>query len=231
MQNRNAIREVWFIRHGESVANAGGRTKETSVCSLTERGFRQAEQLAAALPAEPEFIVHSTYVRALQTAEPTMRRFHGVPVDEWAVQEVQYLDPMLCVDTTQAERREMVHDYWLRCDPDYTAPGAESFALFMARARTTLGALSARHERITFVFSHGHFIRALAWMVLFRPSAVDVAAMQHFRHFMASYPVPNCSIMPMYLHEDGTQSLGALWVPDGLEREHTEDVPVHLVGL
>lgn len=231
MQSRNATREVWFIRHGESVANAGGRTKETASCPLTEKGFRQAGQLAAALPVTPDFIVHSTYLRAWQTAEPTMQRFRSVPVDEWTVQEVQYLDPVLCVDTTQADRTMMAQDYWQRCEPDYAAPGAESFAFFMERARTTVETLSQRREKLTFVFSHGHFMRAIVWMMLFRPSAIDVAAMQHFRQFMMSYPVPNCSIVPMYFHETGARSLGALWVPEGLEREHAEPVPSHLVGL
>jgi 2,3-bisphosphoglycerate-dependent phosphoglycerate mutase len=231
MQNRSAAREVWFIRHGESLANAGGRTKETATCPLTELGLRQSQQLAAALPAEPEFIVHSTYLRARQTAEPTMERFCRVPVDEWTVQEVQYLDPVLCVDTTQDDRRLLAQSYWQQCEPHHAPPGAESFAFFIERARATMAALSQRRERLTYVFSHGHFIRAIAWTILFRPSALDVSAMQHFRQFMASYPVPNCAIVPLYLHETGAHSLGALWVPDGLEREHCEPVPSYLVGL
>lgn len=231
MQSRNDHREVWFIRHGESVANAGGRTKETASVPLTELGLRQAHQLAKALPAEPEFIVHSTYHRARQTAEPTMQRFHRVPVDEWTVQEVQYLDPVLCVDTTQDDRRELAVDYWRRCEPHHAPPGAESFAFFMERARSTVDALTQRRERLTYVFSHGHFIRAVVWTILFRPSAIDVSAMQHFRQFMMSYPVPNCAIVPLYLHESGAHSLGSLWVPEGLEREQCDPVPSHLVGL
>ena len=43
-------REIWFIRHGESVANAGARTDEASGYALTELGFRQAGQVATALP-------------------------------------------------------------------------------------------------------------------------------------------------------------------------------------
>src|ERR1043165_5780158 len=99
MHPASSPREVWFIRHGESVANAGGRTTEAGIYPLTELGFRQAEQLAAALAAEPkapELIVHSSYVRARQTSEPTQRQFPSVPVEEWPVHEVQYLDPALC---------------------------------------------------------------------------------------------------------------------------------------
>src|SRR5882757_2285534 len=98
-------REVWFIRHSESVANAGARTREAPTYPLSELGSRQAEQLAAALNAEPDLIVVSPYVRARQTAEPTIRRFPNTRVEEWPVHEVQYLAPALCVDTTQEERR------------------------------------------------------------------------------------------------------------------------------
>ena len=57
-------REAWFIRHAESVANAGARTKEASSYPLSELGFRQAQQLAHALPAEPDLIIISPYIRA-----------------------------------------------------------------------------------------------------------------------------------------------------------------------
>src|SRR5947209_5845813 len=110
-------RDVWFIRHSESAANAGGRTREAPTYPLSELGFRQAEQLAAALHAEPDLIVVSPYVRARQTAEPAIRRFPRARVEEWPVQEVQYLDPALCVDTTQEERRALSDAYWQRCDP------------------------------------------------------------------------------------------------------------------
>src|SRR5687767_13515487 len=110
MQRDKGAREVWFIRHGESVANAGGRTAEAGSYPLTERGSRQAAQLAAALPLEPDFIIHSPYLRARQTAEPSMGRFAKVPSDEWPVQEVQYLDPALCVNTTQDERHVLAFD-------------------------------------------------------------------------------------------------------------------------
>ncbi len=231
MQSRSIIREVWFIRHGESVANAGARTAEPSSYSLTERGFRQAEQLAATLVEEPELIIHSPYVRARQTAEPAMQKFRHVPVGEWAVQEVQYLDPVQCIGTTQDERRELARDYWVRCEPEYAAPEAESFTVFLARVQDALAALELRTERLTFVFSHGHFIRALVWTMMFRPSVFDVPAMRHFQAFMEAYPVPNCAVQPIYFHSTGNWSLGRLNVPDGVEREPMDLATGGLVGL
>jgi probable phosphoglycerate mutase len=218
-QSDNGLRQVWFIRHGESVANAGGRTKEAGTYSLTERGFRQAEQLAEALPQVPDLIVHSPYVRARQTAEPSIRRFAKTTVEEWPVQEVQYLDPALCVGTTQDERHVLAEEYWRRCDPLAAAPNAESFVDFMMRTSGALEALALRSEPLTYVYCHGHFMRALVWLLLFRPTELTEMAMRHFRQMMQAYIVYNCAIQAVYFHPGGERSLGGLWVPQGVEHE------------
>ena len=210
-------REVWFIRHGESVANAGARTVEASGYALTDLGFRQAEQVGRVLPVEPELIIHSPYVRARQTAEPAMARFAHVPVEEWPVQEVQYLAPAKCVGTTQDERRAFSVEYWDRCDPEHAEEEAESFVVFIERVRQALAGLSQRKERRIFVFSHGQFMSAAAWLVLSRPAVLDRAAMKRFFQFIHGYGVPNCSVMPLYFHPEGHYSLGGLWLPDGVD--------------
>ena len=215
----NSHREVWFIRHSESVANAGGRTKEAPTYPLSELGFRQAEQLAAALHAEPDLIVVSPYVRARQTAEPVLRRFPKARVEEWPVQEVQYLDPALCVDTTQEDRRALSDAYWQRCDPHHAAPGAESFVEFSMRVGDAIERAMRRAERRIFVFCHGQVMQAIAWLALSRPAAIDSAAMQRFYNFMHGITVPNCSILPLHHHADGSRTLAGLWVPEGIEAE------------
>lgn len=212
-------REVWFIRHSESVANAGARTREAPTYPLSDLGFRQAEQLATALPEEPDLIVVSPYIRARQTAEPATRRFPNASVEEWPVQEVQYLDPFLCVDTTQEERRGLAEAYWQRCDPDHAAPGAESFIAFATRIGDAIERLAQRRERRIFVFCHGHVMQLIAWLTLARPQAIDSAEMRRFCHFMHGITVPNCSILPLHHHADGSRTLAGLWVPEGIESE------------
>jgi broad specificity phosphatase PhoE len=228
---RNNAREVWFIRHAESVANAGGRTREAPTYPLSELGFRQAAQLTAALPVEPELIVVSPYVRAQQTAAPVMRRFPKARVEEWPVQEVQYLDPTLCVDTTQDERRTLSDVYWERCDPHHAAPGAESFADFIARTADALQRLMRRAERTTFIFCHGRVIDAVAWLSVSPPAIVDAAAMRRFFHFIHGVVVPNCAVLPLHFHADGARSLGKIWVPEGVEAETAGRTPASLAGL
>lgn len=218
------LREVWFIRHGESVANAGGRTTEAGTYSLTERGFRQAGHLASAISRQPDLIIHSPFTRARQTAEPAMKRFSHIPTEEWPVQEVQYLDPALCVGTTQEDRHALAWGYWEKCDPEHRAPNAESFVDFIDRARQTLNRLAERREGLTFVFCHGHFMRAIAWQMLFRAANLNREAMLHFRSFMQSYLVPNCAIQSVFFHPSSVSSLGGLWLPDGIEHSSEREV-------
>ena len=229
--HQNSAREVWFLRHAESVANAGTRTREAPTYPLSELGFRQAEQLAAALQNEPELIITSPYVRARQTADFAIRKFPDVPVEEWPVQEVQYLAPALCTDTTQDERRVLSDEYWERCDPHFAAPDAESFAEFIARVAEALDRLANRTERIIFVFCHGRVMDAVAWLHLSPPATVDAVAMRRFFHFIHGFTVPNCAILPLHFHGDGSRSLGKLRVPDGIEAEGVGRMPAQLTGL
>ena len=224
-------REVWFIRHAESVANAGGRTKEAPSYPLSELGFRQAEQLAQVLTPAPDLIVVSPYLRARQTAEPYAKRIGTVPVEEWPVQEVQYLDPALCVNTTQDERRAMSIAYWETADADYAAPNGESFVAFVGRAQAALQRLMARTEARTFVFCHGQLISAVAWLIFTRPARIDSPAMRRFYQFVHSFAVPNCSVLPVYLHGEEHISVGGITVPAGVDSHAPHVAPAGLAGL
>ena len=228
---RNSHRQVWFIRHAESVANAGGRTKEAPSYPLSELGFRQAQQLGRMLPRNPELVVVSPYTRARQTAQAFLDHASGLPVEEWPVQEVQYLDPLLCVDTTQDERRVMSREYWAKAEAEYAAPNAESFVTFIGRAQHALDRLLERTEKTTYVFCHGQFISAVAWLILTRPARVDDGAMRRFYQFVHGYSVPNCSVLPVYIHPEGETSAGGLWLPDGVESDAPHLAAAGLAGL
>ena len=219
------------MRHGESVGNAGERTREPGTYSLTARGFGQAAVLAAWMNRRPSLFVTSPYTRAQQTFAPTAERHPGVPREEWPVQEITYLAPVRCVNTTQNERREMARDFWEDLDPDFIdGEGAESFAQFMARARSSLDRLRTLDQPFTILFSHAIFMRGVLWCALNRPARIDREAMQLFHHFSLSLDVPNCAVMPMLLAEDGTVFTGAIADPTGTATPATAE-EIRLSGL
>lgn len=68
-------KKVVLIRHGESEANVGLPTSDPASIPLTEKGRQQAEQIAEKLTITPDLIIVSPYLRARQTAEPTIKHF------------------------------------------------------------------------------------------------------------------------------------------------------------
>ncbi len=220
------------MRHGESVGNAGERTRDPGSYSLTTHGFAQAEAFAARLDRAPASIVVSPYVRAQQTAAPTIRRFPHVRVEEWPVQEITFLAPERCLDTTQVERRLMARVFWAKCDPQFTdGEGAESFALTVGRARAALASLQARGDAFTLVFSHGVFMRIMHWIALTQRPVIDAEAMRLCYEFVRGWDVPNCSVLPMLVTPEGTLFTGPVSDPTGTAGEPANAEQIHLSGL
>jgi len=55
------MKEIWLIRHAESIANAGAATSQPSTIPLTDRGTQQAECVAASFTKQPDLVVLSPY--------------------------------------------------------------------------------------------------------------------------------------------------------------------------
>ena len=180
----------------------------------------------------PSLIVVSTFVRAQATAQPTMARFPGVPVETWPIHEINFLAPGRCVDTTQVERRLMARDFWSKSDPDFVdGPGAESFGQTVSRARTALDRLRARTEPFTLLFCHAVFIRIMHWVALTQRKIIDADAMRLCYEFVRSWDVPNCGTLPMLFAPDGSYYTGPVSDPTGTAGEPANAEQIHLSGL
>lgn len=64
------MKSIYFIRHGESVANAGGVTMRHDLIPLSEIGLAQAQTIPDKLQIEPSLILVSNFIRTHQTAKP-----------------------------------------------------------------------------------------------------------------------------------------------------------------
>lgn len=82
---------VRFIRHGQSIANAGAFTADPAGIALSALGHAQAQQLADGLDRAPRLIVSSPFLRAQQTAAPTRLRYPEAASETWPIQEFTYL--------------------------------------------------------------------------------------------------------------------------------------------
>ena len=187
---------VWLIRHGQSESNAGLPSTDWRAIPLTGLGQRQAEHVAGVFAEPPRLIVASPYLRARLTAQPTIERYPGTAFEEWPVQEFSYLGPT-GRPTTSHERESEVRAYWERADPRLAEPGAESFTGLIGRVSSFLGRLGERDTGPVAVFTHGIFMRAVAWFLLTGVADPGPGDMRQFRDFTSLYPVPNCGVMEL----------------------------------
>ena len=188
---------VFLIRHGESESNAGLSTSDPGSIPLTPSGHRQAGHVARAFADIPALIVTSPYLRARQTAQPTISRFPQAECQEWPVHEFTYLGELHGRASTAREREPYARAYWDQADPQHASDGAESFTGLLNRTMDCLNRLSAQESGPVAVFTHGLFMRAVAWSLLTGITAPDKDQMRSFRRFANLYLIPNAGIVEL----------------------------------
>jgi hypothetical protein len=130
----------------------------------------------------------------MRTALPSANRYPEVPVEIWAVEEFTYLSPSRLVGTTQADRKPMVDTYWNEGDQAaIDGPGTESFIELLNRAKVMLDRLASSTADNILAFSHGQFIRAVAWFIRHGQGAGTPENMRLFRQLDSRDPLPNCA--------------------------------------
>jgi len=197
--------DCWWIRHGESTANAGGRADDPRQVPLTEAGERQAREVAAAIEVEPSLVVVSPYLRTRLTAAPLIARWPSVPVVEWPIHEFTVLSSATMRDTTGLERAVRARPYWDRNDPESRdGDGAESFCDLTARASGALKRLRSMDEGTVVLFSHQRFMLAVIDLIMQPWPRCEAAGamptrMRLFRAFLECWEIPNGALLRMLL--------------------------------
>jgi len=200
----NLIRTVWLIRHAESISNVNLVTTHPALSGLTLLGEAQSRMLAGAFVERPDEIVVSSYVRAGETAVPTINRFAPIPVAEWPVHEFTYLAPARYAGTTGADRAPYARDYWQRNDPTYKDGGeGESFADLLERVWDFVARLQQYPAPFLAVFSHGMFLRAFFWVMLVNVTEATPETMRGYDRFLQSVWMPNAAICKVKFAPDG----------------------------
>jgi broad specificity phosphatase PhoE len=189
--NNAGVLEAVFVRHGQSTANAGMWDQNFAQIALTELGWEQSRRLAEQWTFTPSLIVVSPYLRARQTAEPTIARFPGVPVEVWDIYEFTHWDKQHWNGSAPEIEPEEVAKFFRVADPEFRRGGAETFAEFQGRARAALTRLETlKVESPVMLFSHGHFMQAVRQTVMF-PQWSAEEKMLAFRDFDERFKVQN----------------------------------------
>ncbi|NRF40705.1 histidine phosphatase family protein [Pedobacter foliorum] len=208
------MKEVWFIRHGESEANAGFIATEPSTIPLTARGHEQALELADSLSYKPELIITSSYLRTQQTAKPLLDKFPELTVATWPFHDFNLLSPKYCAGTTAEQRKPLVTDFWNRCDIHYHhGEGAETFFDFKARIIEGIKQLQQCEQDFILVFTNSHVIRTVWQYFIKREETIDSQCMRHFRDTMSMLQISDAEICKCIYLRDRWTAIDPIFEP------------------
>jgi len=154
----HALREIWLIRHGETAWSLSGQHTGRTNIALTDTGRKQARALAAALARQPfDAVLSSPMNRAVETC-----KLAGLGARMIEMPELHEWDYGIYEGRTTAEIRAAIPDWSVWQSP---IPEGENLAQVQARAQSVIERLLTMTGHVA-VFSHAHFLRALAgcWM-------------------------------------------------------------------
>jgi alpha-ribazole phosphatase len=190
------MKTLLFVRHAESVANAGGVTMPHSSIPLSNLGQIQARELAVLLDVEPSTVLVSDMTRTHQTAAPFCERFSILPQACSSLDEFSVIDPALIEGLNGQQRKPFVQDYWSDPDPRRRlGANADTFAEFVARVSTFNDQIDELPDS-TVIFGHGIWFGMLLWRLL-GYSADSADNMKSFRRFQLALPMPNCAVFSL----------------------------------
>ena len=211
------MKDLWLIRHAESLANIGECTSTPREIPLSGNGLRQADELVSAVDERPDLVILSPYIRSRQTAERFLELYPDVATETLLVQEFTYLSVSRCRGTNYEQRKPWVDAYWQRADPNYCdGDQAESFAEFIGRCERFERQMREREFELAFVFTHEQFIKGLLWNSMRLGREMTSASMQAFQKFMFSFSVPNTAIMRVKIDVDGELYVGKIGSGNGV---------------
>lgn len=190
-------RTILYVRHAESVANAGGITMPNNDIPLSEAGRLAALELAEELPAEPALVLVSRALRTQQTAEPYCRRTGAVPTVEPLLDELSIICPSLIEGMNGAQRREVVRPLWEEPDPHRRkGPQADTLMEFQKRVRRFIDKRLPELPDGTIIFGHGIWCGMLQWQRLGH-WASDSAGMLAFRQYQQELRMRNGAVVDL----------------------------------
>lgn len=150
----------WFVRHGESEANAGGWLAGHRDVGLTPRGVAQARALRPALArVSPDRAVTSDLRRAVATAEIAWDG-RGPVVQRAVEARERHLGAW---EGESIERLQLGGGMNVLLSWDQGPPGGESHLALSRRALSLLAALDDGADLL--LFGHGGWIRCVVGLV------------------------------------------------------------------
>lgn len=200
------MKSLYFIRHGQSLANTGAVSMPDAAIPLTDLGMQQAAELCAKWQIQPAAIFCSELKRAQQSAQAFSTRYQLAPHVLSALNEFRCLDFKSVEGLQGTERAVLAQNYWQTADLTYRdGEHSDSFADFLARVDSFVQSIHAFEDQSLF-FGHGIWIGLLSWRLLGCPLQTN-QDMQKFRQYQTALPMFNTVVYKLCVSSKGVKQL------------------------
>ena len=190
------MKSLYFIRHGESLANAGGAPLPNADIPLTDIGHQQAVHRLhrwQTLGVIPSRIYHSDMYRTKQTALPFCEYYGITATPLGLLNELNTLAFEHIKNIGTDARRQMNTHWWQTTELDHKdGIGADSFGEFLDRVDRFINQLD-KFDHQTLIFGHGIWLGLLAYRLMGLP-VCNNSDIQRFRQYQTSLPMHNTAL-------------------------------------
>ena len=166
--------KLHLVRHGETDVNAAGRLQGSTDSLLTERGHRQARELAVASLAWNPAAIYSSPLRRARDVAARMSDLTGLAVaDEPRLTEM-HMGALEGVTIQQMrDGWPELYQGWRRDASSVTMPDGESLGMVQERAMAAFADMDDAHdvEDTVIAVTHNFTIRCIVAAVLDLPLA------------------------------------------------------------
>lgn len=206
---KSKFKRVYFVRHGESMGNAGP-IRQHKGSPLTEKGRAQSAVVAERCLKLPfDAIICSTMSRAKETADFILKKV-SKPIEysdlfvERRRPSEQYGAPKGGPIDLKIEREVDAHFHV----PGYRYSNEENFDDLKERARAALEYLARRPEEDILVVTHGLFMRIVLAYVVFG----DKLSGKEGSQFLRAFHTMNTGITVLMYDENEKESPWWVWI-------------------
>lgn len=203
------MKNIYFIRHGESEGNIG-QIRQTATTGLTKKGQSQAVFLAERCAKLPiEVIISSTMTRARETADFILKKV-SKPI-EYSDLFVEKRRPSEVLGKSKDD--PIAHEVEKETKAHFAEPGwkysdEENFEDVKKRALDLLQYLAKRPEENILVVTHGFILRMIMACVLFGNNLT----VEESQRCIKTFHMENTGITILGYDNDDNNSPWWLWV-------------------